>query len=515
MYPGIHAATTPNKPALIMGRSGETITYAELDARSNQLAQLWHERGLRRGDHAAIFMENHARFLEVVWAALRSGLYLTTVNSYLTAEEIAYIIDDAEVQTLVTSASRAAVAADALRSAPNVEIALVLDGRADGFESYEDAVSGCPTTALAKEPAGELMLYSSGTTGRPKGIKRPLGDGSVADGQFITALLGGVFGMTADTVYLSPAPMYHSAPLGFCLGVQALGGTVVMMEKYDPADALALIERHQINCAQFVPTMFTRMLKLPDEVRTSFDVSSLQVAVHGAAPCPVAVKQAMMDWWGPVLWEYYAGTEANGFCLVKPEEWLARPGTVGQPLIGEIHILDEEGNEQPTGEPGTIYFGGGPAYEYHNDPGKTKEVQDPRGHGWTTLGDVGYLDEAGWLYLTDRKAFMIISGGVNIYPQETENVLTMHPKVADVAVVGVPNDEMGEEVKAVVQPVDWAEVGPELERELLAYCRERLAHYKCPQSIDFDQELPRLPTGKLYKRILRDRYWEGHETHIV
>jgi long-chain acyl-CoA synthetase len=515
MYPGIHAAATPDEPALIMGRSGETITYAELDARSNQLAHLWHQRGVRRGDHAAIFMENHPRFLEVVWAALRSGLYLTTVNSYLTAEEVAYILNDAEVRTLVTSSSRAAVAAEALRAAPNVEIALVVDGRLDGFESYEQAVSGCPPTALAEEPAGELMLYSSGTTGRPKGIKRPLGDGSIADGQLIGALLGGVFGMTSDTVYLSPAPTYHSAPLGFCLGVQSLGGTVVMMEKYDPTDALALIERHRINCAQFVPTMFTRMLKLPDEVRTGFDVSSLRVAVHAAAPCPVAVKQAMMDWWGPVLWEYYAGTELNGFCLVKPEEWLARPGTVGHPLIGEIHILDEEGNEQPAGQPGTVYFGGGPAYEYHNDPVKTNEVQDPRGHGWTTLGDVGYVDEDGWLYLTDRKAFMIISGGVNIYPQETENVLTMHPKVADVAVVGVPNDEMGEAVKGVVQPVNWADAGPELERELLAYCREHLAHYKCPRSIDFDQELPRLPTGKLYKRKLRERYWEGHDTHIV
>jgi long-chain acyl-CoA synthetase len=227
------------------------------------------------------------------------------------------------------------------------------------------------------------------------------------------------------------------------------------------------------------------------------------------------VKQAMMDWWGPVLWEYYAGTELNGFCLVKPDEWLARPGTVGKPLIGEIHILGADGEELPAGEAGTVYFGGGPAYEYHNDPEKTRDVADPGGHGWTTLGDVGYVDDDGWLFLTDRKAFMIISGGVNIYPQETENVLTMHPKIIDVAVIGVPNDEMGEEVKAVVQLADPTEAGPDLEQELLAYCRERLAHYKCPRTIDFEDELPRLPTGKLYKRVLRDRYWEGHDSHLL
>ena len=321
--------------------------------------------------------------------------------------------------------------------------------------------------------------------------------------------------MTPDTVYLSPAPIYHSAPLGFSLAVQSIGGTVVMLERFDPLLALGVIERRQVTCSQWVPTMFTRMLKLPDDERAEFDVSSLEVAIHAAAPCPVPVKQAMMEWWGPVLWEYYAGTEGNGFCLVKPEDWLARPGTVGRPLFGELHILGEDGKELAAGEAGTVFFAGGPAYEYHNDPAKTMEVQDPAGRGWTTLGDVGYVDDDGWLFLTDRKAFMIISGGVNIYPQETENVLTMHPKVADVAVLGVPNDEMGEEVKAVVQLLEHSEAGPDLEQELLGYCREHLAHYKCPRTIDFEMELPRLPTGKLYKGKLRDRYWADHETHIV
>jgi acyl-CoA synthetase (AMP-forming)/AMP-acid ligase II len=515
MYPGVHSVSTPEKPALIMAPSGDEVTYRELDERSIQLSRVWHELGLRRGDHVCVFMENHPRYFEVVWAALRSGLYLTTINSYLTAEEVAYILDDSGARSVVVSPAKAATTVAAMADARNVELALCVDGGSAGIESYEAAIAAQPATPLDEEPAGELMLYSSGTTGRPKGIQRPLRDASIRDGQLLGALLGGVFGFDAECVYLSPAPIYHSAPLGFCLGVQSIGGTVVMLERFDPIDALAAIERHRVTHSQWVPTMFTRMLKLPESDRARHDVSSLQIAVHAAAPCPVSVKQAMLDWWGPILWEYYAGTELNGFCLVGPDDWLAHPGTVGRPLIGDLHILDEDGSELPAGEAGTIYFGGGPAYEYHNDPGKTKEAQDPKGHGWTTLGDVGYLDGDGWLYLTDRKAFMIISGGVNIYPQETEDVLTMHPKVADVAVIGVPNDEMGEEVKAIVQPMDWSATGEDLECELLAYCREHLASYKCPRTIDFEQELPRLPTGKLYKRLLRDRYWTGHETRIV
>lgn len=506
MYPGSHAVTIPDKPALIMGGSGEVITYRQLDQRSNQLAHLWFEHGLRRGDHVAIFMENHPRYFEVVWAALRSGLYITTINSYLAADEVSYILRDSDCRSLITSPAKADVAAAALADAPNVSLALAVDGGVGTIQSYEKATVDLPVTNLADEPAGDMMLYSSGTTGRPKGICRPLRDGSIAEGQMIASLLGGVFGFTPDTVYLSPAPIYHSAPLGFSTGVQVLGGTVIMMEKFDPVTALALVERYRVTTSQWVPTMFTRLLKLPDDVRRSADISCLSVAVHAAAPCPVEVKQAMMDWWGPILWEYYAGTELNGFCLVKPDEWLRRPGTVGRPLIGEIHIVDENGLEAPTNQTGTIYFGGGPAYEYYKAPGKTSASRDPGGHGWTTIGDVGYLDDEGWLYLTDRKDFMIISGGVNIYPQEIENVLSLHPKVADMAVIGVPDPEMGEQVKAVVQPMEWSDAGPDLEIELIAYCRERLAHYKCPRTIDFDANLPRLPTGKLYKQQVKQRY---------
>ncbi len=514
MYPGAHSHTTPDKPAILMAGSGEVVTYRELDERSNRLARLWRSHGLAPGDHVAIFSENQPCYFEVMWAALRSGLYVTTINSYLAADEVAYILEDSGSRSVVTTTAKAEVAAEALSHASGVDLPLLIGDANDRFESYADAIASMPADKLDEEPAGEMMLYSSGTTGRPKGIKRPMSGGSIEDGMMISALLGGVFGMTADTTYLSPAPLYHSAPIGFNLGVQSLGGTCVVMEKFDPAEALRLIEEHAATHSQWVPTMFIRMLKLPEAQRSGHDLSSMQVAVHAAAPCPVEVKKQMMDWWGPVLWEYYAGTELNGFCLVKPDEWLEHPGTVGKPLIGEIHIVDENGEEAAPGEAGTVYFGGGPDYEYHNAPDKTADVKDPGGHGWTTLGDVGYLDDEGWLFLTDRKAFMIISGGVNIYPQEIEDCLVMHPKVADVAVFGIPDDEMGESVMAAVQATDGVVVDDDLEHELRAFTRERIAHYKCPQRIEFLDELPRLPTGKLYKRKLRDQYWSERTSKI-
>ena len=514
MYPGVHSQTTPDKPAVVMAGSGEVVTYRDLDERSTRLARLWRSHGLAPGDHVAIFSENQSRYFEVMWAALRSGLYVTTINSYLSAEEVAYILEDSGSRSVVTTTAKAEIAADALTHARGVELPLLIGDADERFESYTDAVASMSADKLDEERAGEMMLYSCGTTGRPKGIKRPMSGGSIEDGMMISALLGGVFGMTADTTYLSPAPLYHSAPIGFNLGVQSLGGTCVVMEKFDPADALRLIEDHSATHSQWVPTMFIRMLKLPEAERSGHDLSSMQVAVHAAAPCPVEVKKQMMDWWGPVLWEYYAGTELNGFCLVKPEEWLEHPGTVGKPLIGEIHIVDENGDEAAAGEAGTVYFGGGPDYEYHNAPDKTDDVKDPGGHGWTTLGDVGYLDEDGWLSLTDRKAFMIISGGVNIYPQEIEDCLVMHPKVADVAVFGIPDDEMGESVMAAVQPAEGMAADDELEQELRSFARDRIAHYKCPQRFEFLEELPRLPTGKLYKRKLRDQYWSERTSKI-
>jgi long-chain acyl-CoA synthetase len=500
------AERAPDRAAVIMGQSGETITFRELDERSNQLAQLFRARGIERGGSVAIMLENHPRFLEAVWAAQRSGLYYTAINSHLTADEVAYIVDDCGGDLVVSSKFlEPAATALAGERVPRLRHRLMVDGTADGWESYEDVVGKQPTTPIEDECEGDFMLYSSGTTGRPKGIQRPLtfapmGEGLPGAVPFLQAI-----GVQDGSVYLNPAPLYHAAPLAWSSGAQRLGATVVVMERYDPVEALRLIEKQNVTHTQMVPTMFVRLLKLPQEERTQFDLGSLQSAVHAAAPCPVEVKRQMIAWWGPIISEYYSSTEGAGATFITSEEWLAHPGSVGKPMIGIPHIVDEDGHEVPAGEIGTIYFEGSIPFEYHNDTDKTASTRDE--HGWTTVGDIGYLDDDGYLYLTDRRSFMIISGGVNIYPQEAENVLVNHPKVMDVAVIGVPNAEMGEEVKAVVQPVSWNDAGDELAQELLSYCREQLATYKCPRSIDFDPQLPRLDSGKLYKRLLRDRYW--------
>ena len=513
MYPGAHAETTPDKPAVIMGTTGETVTYAQLDEEANRLSQLFRAAGLQPGDHIAFCLENHPRFLSVAWGAHYAGLYYTAISSRLTTEETAYIVDDCGAKVFITSGARAEIAEVIVADTPEVTLRLIMDGDAAGYEPYDATLSTYPAEPLPDRVAGRDMLYSSGTTGRPKGVKPPAPSDPVDTPTAVTGLGQLLLGYGADMVYLCPAPLYHAAPLRFTMSVQQVGGTAVVMEHFDAEQALELIERHRVTHAQFVPTMFVRMLKLPADVRDRYDTTSLQMAVHAAAPCPVDVKRHMIDWWGPVIHEYYAGTEGNGFVYCNSDDWLAHPGSVGKALVGEIHILDENGDEVAAGEEGTVYFSGGAAFEYHNDPEKTKGSYNAR--GWSTLGDVGRLDEDGFLYLTDRKAYMIISGGVNIYPQEAENVLTMHPAVYDVAVIGIPNDDFGEEVKAVVQLAEGASAGPELERELIEHCREHLAHYKCPRSVDFLDELPRHPTGKLYKRLLRDRYWEGHTSRLV
>jgi len=516
MYPGTHAETNPDKAAYVMARSGEVVTYKELDERSNRLANLFRSAGLQRGDHIALMMENHPRFFEICWAAQRSGLYYTAISSRLTRDEAAYIVNDCEAQVFITSAYKREVAEQLVGDTPNVKVRLMLDGTAEGYEAYEDAVAQHPTTKIADEAEGMDMLYSSGTTGRPKGVQLPLPSAeSFPEASGVTVLGQMLYQFDESSIYLSPAPLYHAAPLRFTMGVHRIGGTVIVMEHFDPEEFLRLVEEHKVTHTQVVPTMFVRMLKLPEEVRSKYDVSSLKVAIHAAAPCPVPVKEQMIAWWGPVIYEYYAGTEGNGFCQLNSEEWLQHKGSVGKPLLGTLHILDDEGNELGPGEEGTIYFESASQFEYHNDPEKTKQSRDPKGRGWSTLGDIGRVDEDGYLYLTDRKAYMIISGGVNIYPQEAENVLTMHPKVLDVAVIGVPNEDFGEEVKAVVQPMDMADAGPELERELIAFCKDHLADVKCPRTIDFREELPRHPTGKLYKRLLRDEYWQGHDSRLV
>jgi len=515
MFPGAHVAATPDKPAVILATSGQVITYRELDDQANRVSHLFRNLGLKAGDHVAFCLENHPRYFALAWGAHYAGLYYTAMSSRLTTDEMAYIISDCGAQAFVTSAYKADQAAELVDRVGDVSL-YMMDGTIEGYTSWEDALADLPTTPLEEDRVeGRDMLYSSGTTGQPKGVEVPLPDAPLGTGEGVYMLAVGLFAASADSVYLSPAPLYHAAPLRFCMAFHRVGATVVVMEHFDPAQALELIERHRVTHSQWVPTMFIRMLKLPDEVRKAHDVSSLQVAIHAAAPCPVAVKQQMIEWWGPVIHEYYAGTEGNGFVYCDSAAWLAHPGTVGRSIMGEIHIVGDSGDEVPQGETGTVYFGGGAEFAYHNDPEKTASAHDARGRGWSTLGDVGYVDEEGFLYLTDRKAYMIITGGVNVYPQEAENVLAMHPKVADVAVFGVPNEEFGEAVKAVVEPIDMADSGPELERELIAYCRERLADVKCPRSVDFRPELPRHPTGKLYKRLLKDEYWKGHESRIL
>jgi acyl-CoA synthetase (AMP-forming)/AMP-acid ligase II len=509
MYPGSHLDSHAGKPAVIWAPTGSVTTYAELDAGANRLARLLRSLGVAPGDHVALCIENHPRYVEVLWGCHYAGAIYTAASSRLTSTELAYIVDDCGAQVFITSRHLAERAAEIVAETPNVTTRLMLDGTIAGHRSYENDVAAQLPTPLPDRVAGTDMLYSSGTTGRPKGVSVNLGSGPLETTvSGVTLLWQLLFGFTTDDVYLSPAPMYHAAPLRFTMSVTALGGTAVVMDTFDAEQFLALIERYRVTAVQVVPTMFVRLLKLAADMRARYDLSSLRCVVHAAAPCPVPVKQQMIEWFGPIIHEYYAGTEGNGFVHCNSEEWLAHPGTVGKAIIGTVHICDDEFNELPRGEQGTIWFEGGTPFEYHNDPDKTAGSRDPR--GWTTLGDVGYLDADGFLYLTDRKAHMIISGGVNIYPQEAENVLITHDKVVDVAVFGIPHEEFGEEVKAIVQPVSMPVDDAEAEAlaaELLTYCRRRLADVKCPRSIDFRAELPRHPTGKLYKRLLKDEYW--------
>ncbi len=513
MAPGWHAARTPDRPAIVMGSSGTVVTYRELEERSTRLARALRSRGLRVGDHIAILMDNSPAFVETAWAAQRSGLYYTAINRHLKAAEVQYILDDCGAAALVTSSAMADVVASLNFS--GIPVRVSAGGDLAGFERYPEVLAAESAAPLDDECEGREMLYSSGTTGRPKGVRKPLpgtplGDPAAPPVQIARGLLGGT--AQDDVVYLSPAPLYHSAPLVFTMSWQRLGATVVVMEKFDPHECLELIQRYRVTHAQFVPTMFIRMLRLPEAERSGYDVSSLRNVIHSAAPCPVSVKRQMLDWWGPIIDEYYSGTEDVGSTFISAQEWLAHPGSVGRP-VEECHIVGEDGEELGTGEVGVVYFAGGRSFEYHNDPDKTAAAANAK--GWRTVGDMGYLDEDGYLYLTDRQANMIISGGVNIYPQEAENVLAGHPAVADVAVFGVPDAEMGEAVKAVVQTADSVAGSDDLEAELLAYCRSELAKYKCPRTVDFVDQLPRDPNGKLYKRLLRDRYWQGHESRVI
>ncbi len=516
MYPGSHATAHPDRAAFIMAGTGETVSYAELEARANRLAHLLRAHGLQRLDHFSIFMENNNRYLEACAAGERTGLYYTCVNSYLKADELAYILNNSESRVLITSASRSEVAREALKQCPRVTLALIVDGPGNDpvFQDYATAVAGFPATPIADERLGTPMLYSSGTTGRPKGIVRPLPDNPPSEPLPLFHFLNKLWRYRPDMIYLSPAPLYHSAPQAAVSLTIRNGGTVVIMEHFDPEQYLALVPRYKVSHSQLVPTMFSRMLKLPEAVRTTYDLSSLEIAVHAAAPCPAQVKEQMIAWWGPIIHEYYGATEGLGFTACDSAEWLAHRGSVGRVLLGDLHILDESMQPCPKGVSGEIWFKTATPFEYFNDPERTAQSRSADGT-MSTVGDVGYVDDDGFLYLTDRSTFMIISGGVNIYPQECENLLITHPKVADAAVFGVPNEDLGEEVKAVVQPMPGVVAGPELAAELIAFCNEHLSRQKVPRSIDFMDELPRLPTGKLYKKGLRDTYWGDRKSRIL
>jgi acyl-CoA synthetase (AMP-forming)/AMP-acid ligase II len=505
-----HAAEAPESPALIVPGLETAVSYRELYQRSLQVAGALHAAGLRRGDSVALMLANRPEFIEISWACQLSGLYYTPVNTHLTFDEVAYLVDDSEAQALFLDESMPDLAARLLDHSPRVGLRVVVGAAAPGWCKYEDLLAS--STTIPERSDGTEMLYSSGTTGRPKAVRRPLPseNGSWAQSVLEVALTHR-YGMSPASIYLSPAPLYHAAGINYTMAVHRTGAAVVLTPRFDAEQVLSLIERYRVTHAQFVPTMFVRMLKLPPSVRESYDVSSLQCVLHAAAPCPVDVKYQMMDWWGPIIHEYYGGTEGFAGTTIGPEEWLAHPGSVGKPLT-PVHIM-ADGVEVLPGHDGEIYFEGGPSFEYFKDPAKTASVANDQ--GWRTLGDVGHVDTNGYLYLTDRSTFMIVSGGVNIYPQETENVLVVHPKVADAAVFGVPNDEFGEEVKAVVQAAAGIPPDADLEAELIEYCKAHLASYKCPRSVDFEAELPRDPNGKLYKRRLRDRYWQDRFSRIV
>lgn len=506
-HPSITAQTHPHKPAIVMGDSGEIVTYRQLDERSNQGAQLFRSLGLQTGDHIGMMLENNRQFLEICWAAQRAGLIFTPVSTHLKKDEAAYILENCNAKLFIGSLALSTVAEKLAQSGNGIRHFLMVGGIKSGFESWEKSVEAMPTTPIKDQSNGVPMVYSSGTTGRPKGVFVQPREYDVNTPPELVVRVGAAFGFGENTTYLSPAPLYHAAPLNFNLMNLYQGGTSVVMEKFDPETALKLIEEYKITHSQWVPIMFVRMLKLPEEVRKRYDVSSLQFAIHAAAPCPVEIKQQMIDWWGEIILEYYSSSEGIGFTLIDSVKWLTHRGSVGQALGYKLHILDDDGNELPNGESGMVYFEGAENpinFEYYKEPGKTSEAYNDK--GWASAGDVGYMDHDGFLYLTDRKNFMIISGGVNIYPQEIENALILHPKVADVAVFGIPNEEFGEEVKAVVQPENWGDSTEEVGQEILGWLRDRLSPVKMPRSLDFREKLPRMENGKLYKRLLADEY---------
>ena len=508
-----HAERSPGALALVTPE-GRSVTAGELLAETNRIVHGLRALGLEKGDCFATVLPNGLEMLALELAALQAGFYVTPINHHLTGPEIAYIASDCEAKAIFTHerfAPAAKAAADEIGFPQSGRFAI---GAVPGFRPFADLVSGQPATLPDGRVAGSVMHYTSGTTGRPKGVRRAI---PPLDPDVVATLYGGFLGLfgikaESDNVHLCGSPLYHTAVLMFTTCSLHMGHAVVVMDRWTPEDTLRLIEKHRVTTSHMVPTQFHRLLALPQDVRSRYDVSSLHHVVHAAAPCPPDIKRRMLEWWGPVIYEYYAATEGGG-TLVTPQEWLERPGTVGRAWTGsEVRVLDDAGNACAPGQIGTVYMKLGQAsFEYHKDKAKT---EGSRREGFFTVGDVGYLDDAGYLFLCDRKTDMIISGGVNIYPAEVEAVLLTHPKVADAAVFGIPDEDWGEQVKAVIEPAPGATPGPALADEILAFCLERTAKYKAPRSIDFTESMPRDPNGKLYKRKLRDPYWKGRERAI-
>jgi len=498
----LHASRNPDKDAVVIAETGEAATYSELHARSARLAAALSSM-LPEGEVVAVLLGNRLEYFEVCFAARRAGLYYVPVSTHLTAGELAYILRDSGAKVLFTEARF-----DTLPASLSEDLREVIQVLSIDDPVYAAMAGTGPIPPLPDRAMGLDFAYSSGTTGRPKGVRHAMAGDKQLEAAVKTAGWVSFFDLGGDSVYLSPAPLYHAAPLRFSIRCLTHGGTVVVMQKFDAERALATIEKFRVTHSQWVPTMFTRMLNLPQATRDSFDLSSHAMALHAAAPCPVELKKRMIEWWGPIVWEYYTGSERAGATAISPQEWLLHPGSVGRAAQGTLHILDAQWRECPVGVDGLVCFEGGPRFQYHNDPVKTADAHTPQ--GWGTFGDIGHVDAEGYLYLTDRRANMIISGGVNIYPQEAENVLLEHPMVHDVAVIGVPNADFGEEVKAVVELKDPQGASAQTAERLMQYCRERLSHVKCPRTVDFATGLPRTETGKLLKRLIRDQYRAAH-----
>ena len=518
-HPSCHAKTRPDHLALVIADTGEALTYRELNDGSNRVAQFLRASGLKPGDRIGVMMRNSPWFCMVHWGATRCGVFVTLLSTHLKPDEATYILNDAQAKLLVLSASLGetprVLAAERETRIPGIAAIFYADDEPIAHAaSLGEALAPMPAVPVADEISGFHMIYSSGTTGRPKGIVQAFTPGPIDEFNFMEGNMPH-YAQMQPVVTLNVGPLYHGAPLSSMVVTQRHGGTFVTQRKFSAEGVLKAIADYRVNNAQFVPTMFVRMLALPDEVRQQYDVSSLKLAIHAAAPCPVEIKHRMIDWWGPIIYEYYGSTEGVGSTAITAEEWLRKPGSVGRPSLGAIHICDDDGNELPRGESGLIYFEAlpGRGIEYLNDPEKTKRARNPLHPGWLTVGDIGRMDDDDYLFLTDRKDFMIISGGVNIYPQAIEDCLIVHPKVLDVAVIGVANADYGEEVKAIVQPKDWADAGPQLEAELREWCAARISKVTQPRSYEFVPDLPRIPSGKLAKHELRKVY--GNPVAVV